>query len=390
LAVQLALKRFPRDTMLEELRNVLRVSAELGKGVYGVVYEATIISPLPPALSITQSIAIKSISTLDQPTSRENVLTKMMREEMAYAYLNALVFLRICPNFALVHKSFLSRHRQQHKMYCYLLTMEKADGNLREWISLKKPDSNTKWVSSPSVFMFAVFQLFVAITAYGTHLNMVHNDLYLKNILYNSIPKTTMIYHFRNRTYTLPNCEFLFKVSDFGICSSPTYLQNEHRDMVLMTKERRHAPSLVEFDFSNHVLEYGNILPFARDSAILLRSLLYAADVHSSCRAWLTNSLKLLDDNMPHTASELGNFVNEIFSKRFLQRAGISPQLFDTRIGNGLETIDASTESFRVEGNADTNRSMMFLACDYIAAGSSPSNGPTTPPSTLSTPATFF
>ena len=146
----------------------------------------------------------------------------------------------------------------------------------------------------------------------------------------------------------------------------------------------------MDFDFSNHVLEYENIPYFARDAVILLRSLLYMADVHSTCKIWLFNSLKLLNDWKLSKASDLGDYVNTIFSRDFLQRAGLSPYLFQSRIGGGLETIDASAEIFRVDGNEDTKRSMIFLAKDYIDSGRSTSNGPTTPPSTLSTPATFF
>lgn len=375
--IQLMLKKFQRNTRLEELRNILPVCAELGKGVYGVVYEAKI----KIREENKSSIAIKSISTLDRPNDREMIFSRMLREEIAYAYLNALVFLRICPNFALVHKSFLSRHQQRNNMYCFLLCMEKSDGNMREWVS-----SKNNYVGEPHIFMSSVFQIFMAIAAYGNYLNLVHNDLYLKNILYNRISKTTLIYHFRKHTYTLSQCEFLFKISDFGICSSPTYLKNNHQDMVHMSKECRHASSLMDFDFSNHILEYENIPHFARDSVIFLRSLLYMGDVHPTCKKWLYNSLKLLNDLKLHKASDLGDYVNTIFSRDFLQKSGLSPFLFQSRV----ETVDASTEIFRVDGNEDTKRSMIFLAKDYIDSGRSTSNGPTTPPSTLSTPATFF
>ena len=138
-------------------------------------------------------------------------------------------------------------------------------------------------------------QVFMAIAAYGTHLNVVHNDLYLKNILFNEIPKTTLVYKFRNQTYILPQCEYLFKVSDFGICSGPTWLRNSHQEMTQMTKERRTVSSLLDFDFSNHILEYCNVPPHTRDSAILLRSMLHAPGLHPSCRNWLTSATKCGD-----------------------------------------------------------------------------------------------
>lgn len=385
VAVQLSLKRFTRGTKMEDLRGVLRVTKELGKGVYGVVYEATLIGKK------VQNIAIKSVNTLDDPQNRETVLGKIMREGMAYAYLCALVCMNICPNFALVHRAFLTRHSQHNKMYCYLLVMEKADGNMKEWVHLQKDinvSNSQKWISEPHVLMSAVFQIFMAISACSQHINLVHNDLYLKNILYNRISKTTLVYHFRNRTYCLCDCEFLFKISDFGICSSPTHLDNEHNDMVLMTKVCRRVNSLLDLDFSNHILEYQNVDPYARDSIVFILSLLHSPDMHASCKTWLLNSLKYLDTIKLNDVSNLQIFISSIFSKNFLQKSGLSPHLFDPGVGG----IDISAEHFHVNGNSDTNRDMITMARDNVDIGNSPWSGPSTPVpnSYICTPSTFF
>ncbi len=371
LVVQLSLKRYPRDTGLEDLRSVLKVCGELGKGVYGVVYEAKIMG----RDGSYQKVAVKNITTLDRPDDRETIFARMLREEIAYAYLNALVFLRISPNFALVHKSFLSRHQRRNDLYCFLLCMEKADGNLRQWITKSA-------AKEPHRFMSCVFQIFMAIVAFGIHLNLVHNDLYLKNILYTRISKTNFMYYFRTQKYTLSNCEYLFKISDFGICSSPTYLQNNHHEMIHMAREKRHANSIMDFDFSNHILEYENIIPYSRDSAVFLRSLLYA-DVHSTCKTWIYNALKILNDWKPSSSTDLGDFVKAIFTRDFLQRAGLSPNMFQ---GGS----DASAEIFHVDGTEQTKRSMIFMAKDYIDSGRSSANGPATPATATTPKSTLF
>lgn len=375
LSVQLSLKKYSRDTALGDLRNVLLVSGELGKGVYGVVYEAAVMG----RDGVYKKVAVKNITTLDRPKDRETIFARMLREEIAYAYLNALVFLRVSPNFALVHKSFLSRHHRRNDMYCFLLCMEKSDGNLKEWMS--KSVAKHPWN-----FMCCVFQIFMAMVAFALHLNLVHNDLYLKNILYNRISKTNFVYYFKSQKYTLSNCDFLFKISDFGICSSPTYLQNNHHDMTHMAQEIRQANSVVDFDFSNHILEYENVSPFARDSAVFLRSLINS-DIHATCKTWVYNALNILNDWKPASPTDLGDFVKAIFTRDFLQRAGLSPNLFSSS-SSGAE--DATAEVFHVDGSEQTKRSMIFMAKDYIDSNRSIANGPTTPMTSDTPKSTFF
>ena len=198
LHVQLALKKFPRGTRLEHLRNVIKVCGELGKGVYGVVYEAKI-NQLAQGGS-GSSIAIKSISTLDRPNDRETIFSRMLREEIAYAYLNALVFLRICPNFALVHKSFLSRHQQRNNMYCFLMCMEKADGNMREWIASKHG-----YVEESHAIMSAIFQIFMACFSLKCKFGHFKKSLSSETCLTNYVFRLDRIPEILNSKYACSN-----------------------------------------------------------------------------------------------------------------------------------------------------------------------------------------
>lgn len=405
--VQHALRPFSRDAQLSDLRRTLQVTGQLGKGVYGIVYSARLTNDGGSSNSSCNGLsavsrrhlALKSITTTDRPSDREVVLEKLMREEIAGAYLNALVFLDVCPNFAVVHKAFLNRHPQDYNTFYYLLCMERADGDFKKWLSITATDSSYKHASMTVPFMSAVLQVFMGLAAGGIHLNIVHNDLYLKNILFNRIRPTTLIYQLRKRTYVITAAKYLFKLSDFGICSSPTHLKNSHMSMTKMTRHRRQVGSLINFDFANHILEYQDVPPFARDAVVFLRSLLYFPDVQPVCRAWLQNALMHLEHlrrNKPQTlqgAEGLLDFISDIFSDRFLRRAGLPTSLFDPVVSQSSHTVapDEPHISSFLDGNENTRRDVLIMARDYgDITTCNAYNGAPTPPPTLSTPPTFY
>ena len=77
--------------------------------------------------------------------------------------------------------------------------------------------------------MHALLQVSMSVLAMVTHLDMINNDLYLKNILVNDIEPCTFQYVLGDSTWTI-RTSLLFKVSDFGICSSPLVLNKAHDD----------------------------------------------------------------------------------------------------------------------------------------------------------------
>lgn len=373
ILVQLTFKTFPRNVGFAELNKnkTIRVNGELGKGEYGIVYDCNVSCRQEQI----RRVAIKIVTTPDNPTKRELTLARMLREEIACAYLNSLVFLRVCPNFVLVHKSFLSRHTKKENIFCFLLSMEKADGNFRQWTKEK-----AAVFREPFNFMQCMFQIFIAMVVYGTYIDMVHNDLYLKNILYNNIPKTTFVYQFRGRKYYLNRCEVLLKISDLGICSSLQYLKNSHKDMCNIASTKRHASSLVDYDFAHHVLEYTSIPAFCRDAVTVLRSVGFISYLHPACKAWIGESLALLDARRPDTAAKLGDYVEAIFHRECLAKCGISPNIFES-------CGDEADDVFQVDMLEESKRAMIFMTNDYINASQCLVSGPATP-ATFATPST--
>jgi serine/threonine protein kinase len=349
--IQRILSRFKRATTIQELRGVFSVSGELGKGVYGIVYSA-LMRVKPVAGS---HIAVKSISTKDRPNDRLGLLKRLVREEAACAFLNALVLLRVCPNFVMFYKAFLTRNYKRTNLHHYLILMEKADGNLKQWV-------DTRAGKTLPAYMSCMLQICMAIVSMASHVDLCHNDLYLKNILYNEIYSTHYTYVCYGRTYTISNCRHLFKISDFGICSSPTYLKNQsHMEMHDMTPEQRHFTGTADFDFSKHILEYNNVPPFARDLIVFLRSMSYYA-VHEACKSWNRSAMQVLtnriNDGHFYNAHDIRDFVTIIFDGKFLFRNGISSQLF--------QQPHPDAEIFYVEGDENTKRSMVWNAHDHI------------------------
>lgn len=349
--IQRLLSRFSRATTMQQLRNILSVEGELGEGVYGIVYDA--ILRAKPVSGC--HVAVKSISTKDRPADRRGLLKRLVREEAACAFLNALVLLRVCPNFVIFYKAFLTRNHKKTNLHHYLILMEKADGNLKEWVK-------THHSRDLRSFMSCCLQICMAIVSMTSHVDLCHNDLYLKNILFNEIYPTNYTYVCYGRTYTLPACRFIFKVSDFGICSSPTYLDNStHMEMHDMTPENRHFTGVTDFEFGKHILEYRNVPPFARDLVVFLRSMSYYA-AHEACKHWIHAAMFVLNERIRkgyfYNANDIREYVTIIFDGKFLFRNGISSQLF--------QQSHPDAEVFYVEGDENTKQSMMWNAHDHI------------------------
>ena len=370
--IQTFLQRFRRESALKELESILRVKGELGKGVYGTVYDAILMNRKE---YWEHDIAIKCVNTFDDEKKRKIIFKRLLREDMAYAFLNALVHQKIVPNFNLVYRSFLHSYSAEEKMCSFLMLMEKANGNLKEFVVRKK-----ELFYKPKVFLGCLLQLFMAILACGIHLDLVHNDLYLKNILYTEIPKTDLVYHAFGETYALCDTTYLFKISDFGICSSPSFLENDHHEMTRHAENNRKTDSLKNFAFSNHILEYVNIPAYCRDAVTLLRSF-RGFDVHPICSTFLKNSLELLDRQKPSSIKELSYFVHGIFSDKFLRACGLESgkNFFRMNSFGKKENV----QEFYIEGDSNTKKFVISFAVNYIDTGNAFCTAETSTPESL-------
>lgn len=373
--IQAVLKLYPRDADLSILKDIIQLKHQLGKGAYGTVYAAQIQN---------RTVAIKSVGAEVTDAEQKVVFEKLLREEMAHIYLNALVFLKVCPNYTLVHASFFSQHRHQKGLYCFLMCVEKADGDMKKWIEGQQYGH----LHDQTTLFHAIFQVVMGIVCYITHLDITHNDLYLKNILYTDYTEpTTISYSFDGEEYRLYQTRYLFQIADFGICSSPKYLLNDHDEIQkTYTKQNRHCSSFLTFNFNNHIIEYGNIHRYVRDIAVFFRSLLvYVKVMDKGCGQWLQNSLYVLDNYKVETLQQFRKYVKHIFSEEFMSAASLDKsQLFDMFPSSSIN------ECFNIDGNPDTAKNVLHIANDYIKTKKMDPNeagGPCTP--MPNTPHTF-
>ncbi len=349
----------PRDASLRDLQTILKVRGDLGKGVYGKVYDVVLTSSLRERMP--HHFALKIVSVNDCKSERQDLIMKVMRENQAFGYTNALVFLRICPNFTLVPRAFFTKNKKHRRAsyFCCLIVMERENGNMKEFLDLSNNVQNAR------LMMSAILQVMMAIVSCAKHLRLCHNDLYLKNILYCAMQPTNMLYKLSDQYYHIPNCSYIFKMSDFGIASSPDYLNNRHTDMNHLVTINRAAKSMRTYEFKYHILEYQNVQPYARDICVFLRSLTLVNDLDANVQRWVNNALHTLDQycNENRMNSHMGpaKFVEDIFSPTFLHNSNLSSKLFSLPDNR----IPRDTEIFDVDGPPDIAKRLVWLASDH-------------------------
>lgn len=354
----------PRDASLSELREIIEVNGDLGKGKYGKVYKVQLTSSF--CSSMPYPFALKIVRVHDCKSERLDLITRVMRENQAFAYTNGLVFLGISPNFPLVSRAYFTKGTKKHRRtsyFCCLLAMEYENGTFREWLQLSNHLENAREM------MYAIFQVMMGIAAYVKHLRMCHNDLYFKNILYSKMDSIEFVYKLSGRHYYLKNCRYLFKISDFGISSSPDYLNNLHTDITHLDVENLSTDSLRHLNFKEHILNYRNVQPYARDLVTVLRSLSLITRLHESVQKWVNNSLLTLEKycaaNRMHNWDGTIQFIDEIFSPAFLSYAKLSSTLFSLPEGR----IPKTSEVFNVDGTGshkDIASQLAWLSSDHF------------------------
>lgn len=373
-----ALDRCPRESTGEQLRaqGVLAAPAGkpsdkllLGSGVYGSVTEAVVaghpvaVKHVPAALGRRrrrrqmQKKKKKNTGRGEDEDGDEDgdeeeedllLLGSLLREDVACAYLSGLVLGMVCPNFMLVHRGFISKNSPENKME-FLMISELAEGTLAQWLrsSRKKRDHI---FGSPEQILPLVLQLCMAVCAATSALDIVHNDLYFKNVLWISnaaSPSHRIRYALRRggekqqqrqQRYCVTS-PILLLVGDLGISSSPAVLENDHDSLQRRMHSRKKVPGvtrLVDVRFDRHILEYVDLPPLKRDLAIVFNSFLecIAAALplppHQSGQEkvapmarWLSAALVVLDDAAVETPNDVVCVVEAIFSRESLRAAGI-------------------------------------------------------------------
>jgi hypothetical protein len=180
------LQDFREDCSLD---GIITVGREIGHGIAAQVYEGTFVAD-PSLDSVAVRIGFQSIPK---------------RVIDAFQITNRMVLDEVCPNFTLVCGGCSTNHKG-------VQIMEQADGTASQLLNSD--------LFAPSMVSM-VMQMLMAIVAmsYG---EMAHNDLHLKNILYNRIePDAWFSCSALGTVYSFPSTGFLFKTVDYDLLSSP-------------------------------------------------------------------------------------------------------------------------------------------------------------------------
>lgn len=347
LAVQDLLANFSRDARACELQNIIKIRTKLGKGEYSTVYAGGFAgTPL--------QVAVKHMALdNDRGATARRAIRQVLREDIAYMYLNALVLLKIAPGFPLLFESYLSTENHAHDS---LLVMELAHGNLGDFFA--EPQAPCHLLSCAAQVLFACL-------AMGLHLDLVNNDLYPKNILVTRIsPRMALRYRVGTALFYVDTGGFLFKLADFGISSSPHIINYTHTQATHYFPERLQCPSFPDFDYGKHILEYDGVPAQARDALVFLRSLAGSrAAAATPVRGWCMYALRLLEESRVHTWVKFQTYLLRIFSPDFLAQCRLQKDMFKV---NAMPA-HADIEYFDVNGAPDTSENIAWMVKDKLA-----------------------
>lgn len=226
---------------------------------------------------------------------------------------------------------------KKKNMLCCMIMMERETGTIRDWLKNAKPGH----LRTADV-MSVVLQIFMAVCAMGKHLELCHNDLYFKNILYSRCDPREMVYKLGGAQYSIRKCNMLVKITDFGIATSPKVLFKSHTDLSHLVRSNVAVRSHSEIEFTHHILDYEGVQPYARDAAVVLRTLTLMTSLSQKVKSWALKGLLLLDEfssaadgQRMHHWRGIVNFTGRLFHPDFLSSCNIESNLFSP-VRNGM------------------------------------------------------
>ena len=175
--------------------------------------------------------------------------------------------------------------------------------------------------SDPEAWLCAIFQLMSAIYTYSHIFQIVHNDLYPRNVLVkNTKRKERFQYNIFGARYC-HHCSFMLAVTDFGLCGSPLLQSKENSPEVSasLSKKSYESGRFGKLSPTKHILYYKALPPFARDIYTVLKWIVYPprnfAHAPRNVARWCTNALDNVDKNERHFDTPKG--IAKIFDFMF-------------------------------------------------------------------------
>lgn len=301
-SVRSSLGHLPLRVSWQQIDSALIRVGMLGKpGEYGRVYEAKLKNGL-----MKYTVALKDCSI--------QTLWDMLLELLGLLIANALIQYRVCPNFVLLARPFITirltgPHQGQHQLEDEEDEEEDEDaedGGIRlllvqERASLPLIDMVREgcFLHRPEQAMSIFTQILFACLALQFNANVVHHDLYIRNVVLDPVPKDAFIdYELTpGEVYRVPLHGTLAKLCDFGMATC----NGMHE------RHKRHAPWPLRILLRwKHMTEYHRLSVYAHDIMSWVTSWLRESTpskkhnvecIHADTCAMLQDALKHLWKN---------------------------------------------------------------------------------------------
>lgn len=265
-----------------DLASFLRRESVLGEGTYAQVvrffWKTLECSPIP---------IVGKIEKPDQYADKDAVEL----ESVCDTFANTLVLNQISPHFQLLLGRIVIRdptmneynkiHRTHYPEFRTVTFFEHATDSLYKLVYnrslLARQRRTVSW------YLSAYFQVLTACLFMAQYYGMVHNDLYMRNLLYNDIDPAHYEYHVhflngQHVTYRLNTHGTCIKVGDFGFCgvevqSSLNILPSELKPITSATDLTKPRVYATEAHVTNWIMG-----KYARDIVSLTLSFADAAE----------------------------------------------------------------------------------------------------------------
>lgn len=183
----------------------------LGAGCYGNVYKSK-----KEGKDFAVKITCLDKKALDKPYSRN--VSAWHEVHFLSKVLKPLIEKKICPNLPLIYNVYscpectITISNEKKKGPCASCMVELADGNLRNFLSIKRKKEE---------LYSCLFQIFAGLYTIQKYAQIMNFDVKKENVLfYNTEPGGYWKYVIFGKDYYVPNYGKLFVLNDFGISRS--------------------------------------------------------------------------------------------------------------------------------------------------------------------------
>ena len=239
--------QLPRNADGTPLRGMLRLGDPLGDGAYGAVHTGMFRERYGLG---DRPIAVKEMvfkyEDPEEHTARnqrkiKTLMAQMLGEELVYMYLEALSIHRMSPPTMILLAGFID-YDPPYSLVIHNV-FEKADSDLYHFLRDYHP--------SEALLIQLLLQVLLSLIPLVECLDLVHNDLYTKNILIFPSHKTSSAYRLSKDTVVqIRHLGFEARLTDFGLATSGKIIHRPHNIRPVIFPILQTLPTPLGFRFA--------------------------------------------------------------------------------------------------------------------------------------------